>query len=98
VVLLLYGANCGTAFAVVIFTLTEVSSCEMGDSFPTICQKCGQRAAVPVADGTRVDENVLQLSVRCPVCAHVWIMRALNPPFALRRKIDRRTGGEQRSD
>ena len=58
--------------------------------FPIVCERCGERAAMPTAQAQPLDEKV-QLAVRCSICAHTWLVYTPNAPFTVRRKSDRRT-------
>ena len=68
-----------------------MSSKETTDGvFPIVCERCGERAAIPVAERTQGDEPRAQHAVRCTACNHGWFVPAPNLPITLRRKPDRR--------
>jgi DNA-directed RNA polymerase subunit RPC12/RpoP len=86
-----YSGKFGISLAVSVVTLRKLSSDDLPEgAFPILCEYCGHRAVVPVAEGTTLDEHELRLTVRCVVCRSRRLTRARNTLIALRRKVDRR--------
>ena len=86
-----YSGKIGISLAISMFTLRKMSSDDLPEgAFPILCECCGQRAVVPVEEGTTLDEHELRLAVRCVVCSARRLTRARNTLVALRLKVDRR--------
>lgn len=87
----LTGMRPGTRFALLLATLQRLSSKEILDEeFPISCVKCGRQSVTPIANGTNVRINELQLALACVACGEGWLARVTNDPLKLGRKVDRR--------
>jgi hypothetical protein len=80
----------GTGLAVLKNTRKMSSQDTSGAAFPIACERCGRHTAMPIADGTIVSTNRVQIGVRCGECHHTWFVLEPNASFKLRRKDDRR--------
>jgi uncharacterized Zn finger protein len=66
-------------------------------SFPINCPQCSMSSAMPCEAETVLDRGAIELKLRCRVCGHEWQSKIdaratvhNAPPFAVRRKPDRR--------
>jgi hypothetical protein len=74
-----------------VSTLTRLSSTEiLHEEFPIECIHCGRQSVTPIANGTKVHGDQLQLALACADCGKGWLATVANDPLRLSRKIDRR--------